>query len=413
MKLPEYVLPGVPQSLPLLEREWRVHLQKLREDLANDLYVISRRALTANTPSAAWKLVREAVWYFSDHSMARRILGFERFEDRWVTPFQKYKLQGRFVWHDQFGWIAAGNVERYENGERLFLTRWVSIDKEAELRRDFRNAWEVETDHYKVKTNVSLEKGVELANVLEEFHDWFQRTFPEFFNTPEQLGALFKQGARRGGIRKPLVIHFYRSKEEYVSHLQAQNPQIEITNGIYMPDDRVAHFYDNTEHNLAATLYHEATHQILDAIDNRPRQVGVNEHFWIVEGFACYIESLSRTADGFSIGDPTYSRFYWARKRLMDEAFFMPFSQIVALGKNDYQSPDAIHERYSQAAGMVHFLMHYQDGLYRDAMINHLSLLYRTVGPGRRVAGIDHFSGVSYQKLDQQYRDYISTLETE
>ena len=30
LNLPEFILPGIPQSLPLAEREWRVQLEKLR-----------------------------------------------------------------------------------------------------------------------------------------------------------------------------------------------------------------------------------------------------------------------------------------------------------------------------------------------------------------------------------------------
>ena len=42
-----------------------------------------------------------------DHEAARRILGYQRFEDRWLTPFEIAKAKEKKVWHEQFGWLPA------------------------------------------------------------------------------------------------------------------------------------------------------------------------------------------------------------------------------------------------------------------------------------------------------------------
>jgi hypothetical protein len=413
-QLPRSVQPEIPISLPQDERLWRIQSRTLRQELAKHLYLLSRRVLNAGMPHAAWRLIHEVIWYDSDYERARTLLGYERYGDEWVTPFAAKKLRERFVWHDRFGWLPATHVERYEKGERVFRTRWYTAQKEAELRRDWAHAWQIETDHYLLKTNVGLEEGVALAKKLEVFHEWFQRSFPAFFNTPDQLQKLFAGSSRRRRTRRsPFVVHYYRSKEEYVRKLIRNNPQIAISNGIYSPNERVSHFYVDKNTDIESTIYHEATHQILYELDPKPRRIAEREHFWVIEGFACYTESFRPLNDGVSIGDPDYVRFYFAKQNLVQDNFFVPLDRFASLSKNAYQDPLQISERYSQASGLVHFYMHFNRGQYRDALIDHFAALYRPIAPGFRVGGIDQFTGVPYEKLGQQYRDYISGLDTD
>jgi hypothetical protein len=413
-KLPESVQSEIPLSLPQNERLWRIEFQSLRQDLAKDLYLLSRRVLNAGNTHAAWRLIHEILWYDSDYGRARTLLGYEQFGSQWVTPFAAKKQRERFVWHERFGWLPTAHVERYENGDRFFRNRWLTAQQEENLRRQWSNAWQIETDNYLLKTNVGLEEGVALAKKLEVFHDWFQRAFPAFFNTQAQLKVLFGAAARpRRARRKPFVIHYYRNKEEYVRQLISKNPQIAISNGIYAPDERISYFYVDPNSDIESTVYHEATHQILYELDPKQRRIADNEHFWIVEGFACYIESFRPLETGVSIGNPDYVRFYFAKENLINDGFFVPLERFASLSKNAYQAPLQISQRYSQASGVVHFYMHYKRGIYRDALIDHFAALYRPITPGFRVGGMDYYTGVPYSELSRQYREYISGLDSD
>ena len=180
---------------------------------------------------------------------------------------------------------------------RYYKRRWINAARDAELHRDFRNAWEVRTDHYLIKTNYSLRRAVELGKALEDFYRFFNQTFAAFFNTPEQLRKLFEgrtASRARRGFSRPYEVHYYRTHDEYIKRLRNKITQIEITNGLYLPDDRVAYFYDDTEENNEATLFHEATHQLFYEIQSRSRRIAEKENFWIVEGIACYMESFRR-----------------------------------------------------------------------------------------------------------------------
>ena len=56
-------------------------------------------------------------------------------------------------------------------------------DEEAALRGDMKRGWRVETDHYVVTTNHSLEEGVRLARQLETLYDVWQQVFIPYLPT--------------------------------------------------------------------------------------------------------------------------------------------------------------------------------------------------------------------------------------
>ena len=405
--LPATVRPVVSLDLPTDERHWQIQLRTHRQKHAHELYLLSRRALK-DEPAFAWELIREAAYYDPDHELARRLLGFERLRDEWVSPFEASQRKRNLVWHGRFGWLPATHVARYEKGNRYSRGRWYSAERDTALHQNFRKAWEVDTDHYLVKTNVSLEQGVELAVMLEGFHDYFRRAFPAFFNSPQQLTRAFA-GTRKK--RSPYVVHFYRTQQEYVDRLKAKNPQIAITNGIYMPDERVAHFFNANGVDIQSTLYHEATHQVLYELYPVARRIADREHFWIIEGFACYMESFRKTKNGITIGDPSHIRFAAAQHRLVEDNYYVPLATFAAMGKRPFQMHRNISMNYTQASGLTHFFLHYQNGRYRNALISHLSALYHPVGAGVQVMGLDQLTNTPATRLDEQYCEYMASLK--
>ncbi len=412
--LPRQVLPDLPASLPPAET-WRFEFREHRKDYAYDLYVLSRQLLRAGFPSEAYRFVREVARAYPDHAGARRILGFQRYKDEWITPFEAEQARNHLVWHDKFGWLLKTYVKRYEDGERYYGGRWMPAAKEEEIRRVFDNAWRIRTENFLIETNHSLERGVEIAKKLEAYHDFFVQTFVGFFQTPEQLNILFNQAASNRRATKSdaqrFHVHYYRTREEYNQRLVQKVPQIAITNGLYHNGDRIAYFFNDPEHNLDSTLYHEATHQLLyESRFRNPRmiqRVADDANFWIVEGIACYMESLKLKNGTVTLGDPEYDRFYWARDRYLKRHYFVPLARLASMGMREFQSQQELSYNYSESSGLVHFFMHYKGGVYRDALVEHLSQIYN---PSRRpppAASLAELTGVSFAELDKQYGDYL------
>jgi hypothetical protein len=404
----------IPQSLPEKERELRVSFRDVQSKYAAELYRLSKKALSAGYPSFAYALVQEVVRQDSDHANARRILGYKLRNKEWVTPFAAERLDKGFLWDDRFGWLRKQDVDRYRAGKRVFLGRWMSADQESDIRRDFRHAWQVRTDHYLVHTDVGLERGVEIAKALEQFHDFFMQTFAAFFATPEQMAKLFQTSGPNSNLqirRDPYDVDYFRTRQEYVDRLRKKIPQIDITNGLYYTGDRVAYFFYNPDQHEQDTLFHEATHQLFYENLRAQRLVAVDSNFWIVEGIACYMESYRAENGQCSVGDPHHIRIQNARERCVLDNYYVPLEKFAAMGMKAFQESPDIRKNYSQAAGLAHFFMHYEGGRYRDALVEHLAEIYHTSGRQRAfVKGLDELTGVSYADLDRQYVEYMRSL---
>ncbi len=444
---PAVVTPPLPPDLPPVERHWREQMRHLRDECAADLYRLARSALRADLYSLAFSLIGDVLRMNPDHELARRIKGFRRFEDperrddpsyagEWVSAFEAQMRGGRepHVLHEQFGWIPKKDVARWEQGLRPWKRTWVSAEKEALLRRDFRNAWEIRSEHFLVRTNVSREAGVEVSSRLEAFYDWLTGSFPAFFESPAALRQRFEKAhvRRRSGPRsEPMKVMYFATREEYERRTRGYVPPGIETYGLYWQPDSTAYFFYNPDDPDMDTICHEATHQILDLHTRRARVtaaralarqrrrpseewiLGRQSEFWIIEGLACYLESF-RIVDGqVTVGDPTHVRIEAARVRLLRDQFYVPLETFCRLGKDAFQQHPQRSRLYSQASGVTHFLMHYDQGRYRDALVTLLSSVYQP--DARRPLhqpSLAEITGVSFAELDRQYREHILHLET-
>lgn len=424
-------------ELPVTSRsdEWRVKLRHIEREYAAKLYALAKRAMEARLPSFAFQLVREQVYHDPDHDQGRKLLGYVRYDAEWTTPFSRSMRVAGFVDDPEFGWIPKAHVDRYQAGQRLYNGRWMPVEREAAERRDFRNGWEIKTEHFYIKTNHSLEQGVFISRQLEAFYRYFMREYAAFFSTPQQMQKLFSAGASSRAVTTDQYrIFYFADREDFTQMLQAKNQNVLIATGFYLPQERTTFFYYDDDPEVAETnqqtMFHEVTHQLLAESSRKPVNSGQQRDFWIVEGFACYMESfrLEETADlsgkeggdpvrRVSIGDPRHPRIYWAKRKALLDEFYIPMGRFMALGKDAFQSPandDLLHAYYSQATGLVHFFLHYEDGQYRDALIEYLSQVYSPIDRIRlRPATLDKLTGVPFATLDQQYLNYLRTLETE
>jgi hypothetical protein len=439
-QLPDFVTPEIPATLSADEQEWRIRVREYRQTHAKELYSLARAALRAGFPSLAFSMAGDVLRIDPDHRYARAVIGHEKFVDpllkdnpgyagEWVTAFEKSMRRGSrpHTHHPQFGWIPTASVERYEQGFRPWKGDWITEVKEAELRRNFSNAWEIPSEHFLIRTNAGLEKGVALAADLETFHAWLTTTLAAFFETPDELQQRFEEASDRAARKpdKPMIIHFYASRDEYNAVVRDKVPAGVQTNGLYWQPDRIAYFFDSTELEDRATHYHEATHQILhcaawDALEQaarlRARRNGQKSaaswvlcersNAWILEGLACYFESFEIVEGQVRVGRPDYQRFLVASERIVNPAnqYYLPSRDLMALGAVELQNHPQIARLYTQSAGFVHFLMHYEDGRYRDDLITLLNRVYR---PNLKrlddEPSLAKITGVSTEELDRQY----------
>ncbi|MBI3837932.1 MAG: hypothetical protein HY288_08365 [Planctomycetia bacterium] len=386
--------------------DWRKRWQVLRDDQADALVALARQAVSEHRPSLAYELVTEAVRENPDHKQGRRLLGYIKFRDAWHTPFEVRQLSGNKVWHEKFGWLPKSQVERYAKGQRNYQGRWMPAAEEADLRHDLKRGWRIESDHYIVTTNHSLEEGVRLARRLETLYAIWQQVFVAYLADEAELARRFEGRLPRREPRQHNVV-YYRSREEYNDALRSRQPQIEITLGIYFGNEQMAHFFAGKDQE-AGTLYHEATHQLFQETRPVVPDVARNENFWIVEGIACYMESLAEGQGYYTLGGRDAGRIQAARERLLKDEFYVPLAQLVLIGMEGLQRDSRLPKLYSESAGLTTFLMQDSGGRYRDPLVRYLDAIYTGRATTKTLA---EATGTDYETLDRQYREYMSRSE--
>jgi hypothetical protein len=402
---------------------WR-RFARLRTARAGALVALARKAHAAKEYALAFDLVREACRENPDHALAREILGYVRYDGGWALPDTARRLAAGQVYHERFGWLRKEYVARYENGERYANGRWVSAEEDERLHSSIRNGWRVESEHYSVTTNHSLEEGVALARRLEELYDVWRHVFVDYYTAEAAMGRWFgapshgqtnlpvpPEKAKRATmiVRRPHQVVHYRNRDEYNIALRPMQPQIDITLGIYFARPRTAYFFAGDE-QYEGTLLHEATHQLFQETRQTDKDAGAKNNFWLVEAVACYMESLVEHEHWYTLGGAEEGRVPAATKRLLADQFYVPLAEVTAMGMRELQHDERLAKIYSQISGQAMFFLHGDDERYRKALVNALVAVYSNRADPGTVAKL---CGQNYERLDEEYRAFIQTMNAE
>lgn len=401
--LPEAIgPPKLPDDAAPKVVEWDARLGRLRRDHAMALYEMARQAAKTGRAGLAFELAITSLQADPDYEPARRLFGYQKFRDQWHTAYEVKKLRAGYVWSEKFGWLPKAYLRRYEEGQRYNDGRWISAKEDAERRRDIRSGWTLETEHYIIHTNHSMEAGAALAVKLERLNRLWRQMFVRYYASEADVMAMFDGRPKSQAAPPQHNVMYFRDRDDYERTLRASLPNIE-TAGIYLERPRCAFFFADKDAD-DRTLYHEATHQLFH--ESRPiaPDVGREANFWIIEGIAMYMESL-RQEDGFYVlGGFDDQRLHAAQYRLLVDKFYVPLAEFTSFGMEKLQADPRIATLYSQAAGLTHFLVYYDGGRYRDALVSYLAAVYS----GRD--NLDTLSGLcatSYRELDKKYHEFI------
>ena len=154
-----------------------------------------------------------------------------------APPTRCRKLQAGNVWSEKFGWLPKAHLRRYEAGERYCDGRWISAEDDARRHADIRSGWDVETEHYTIRTNHSIEAAVSLGVKLERLYRLWQQLFVRYYASQADVAAMFDGRAKAGpaGQRRHEVWYF-RDRDDYNRSLRATMPNIGISIGVYLDD---------------------------------------------------------------------------------------------------------------------------------------------------------------------------------
>lgn len=367
-----------PADAPLIVQQWYRKFSEYRVAQADRLFGLAQKEIESGHPTTAFRLVHETLRENPDHEQARRALGYTRVGGRWRLPGTFERSRVARVMHPKLGW-AAGKY------------------------------WRVETPHFEIVTNHSPRAGLELGHKLEELFTVWQQLFVGYWADDALIAA--KLGGRAGirAARRHYKVVLFRDRTEYVAQLSRTQPQIAMSLGYYMEQERTAFFYWG-DVETESTWFHEATHQLFQETRLGAAGVGQVDNFWVVESVALYMESLIPHDGYYTAGGVEASRLQYARNRFLAGNFFVPLRELVTMGRESFQTDERIRPLYSQCAGLGHFLMDADGGRHRAALIAYLRLVYQGA---QGMDLLERLTQTPLERLDGEYRNFLDVTDAQ
>jgi hypothetical protein len=231
---------------------------------------------------------------------------------------------------------------------------------------------------------------------------WLQ-VFGAFQCEPAELERRF-EGRGRVIPLDPFRCMLLADRAHYVAELESLEPLIAKTLGIYWTPTRTSWFFIGPE-QTPTTIHHEATHQLFGEMRKTSPLAGERCGFWAIEAAACFMESLTPAAHGWTLGGPDAGRVPIARERLLEDGFYVPLEELAAMGRQQLQADERLPQIYSQISGLGDFFMTAEQGRYREAFVEYLARVYTgTVDPDT----LARLCGRSYADLDDAYRRHMA-----
>ena len=294
------------------------------------------------------------------------------------------------------------------------------------LSRSLRVSWNqprrVDTDHFMILADTSVDDAIEVAADLERFHAvWTQLFFP-LWKDRQRWDRTRPRGAGGRGSEQPRFrVVVFRDRQQYTAALAAEGAAIGSSTGYYSPSMRITFLYqpggqlgqdpDGDQRQvggdaaaaaeLRGTRYHELTHQLLaEATETRLRAMpGERSGFWLAEGIACYMESTA-IRDGYAtVGGWESSRLQFARHRVLAGGDSMPLRELESWGRLRVQRSSDPARFYAFAAAECHRIIDAGDGDGLPELLGKLARLYQ-IRLASRAAATEEITLRDYLAID-------------
>lgn len=234
----------------------------------------------------------------------------------------------------------------------------------------------IRTPHFVLESRAAREETEALAAQLESIYwVWTQVFFP-FWADAEAFQAALKSGGPIPATRRPpMRIVLFPDRAHYL-HALRQVPGIEQSHGYYSTEARATLMYAGPDADQA-TQFHEVTHQLFSeaARGKTATSVGQKIGFWVVEGLACYMESLRMHRDYATTGGWEAPRLQYARYRLLQQRDSID-SSITILGSEEARRLDDLAAWYGRAALLVHWMLDGDEPRLRTEFLEYAARLY-------------------------------------
>jgi hypothetical protein len=382
---------------------------------AKKLMSLAKQCMGVGLFTRAYDLVLDVSAIDPDNAEARAALGFKRDpkSKAWVRVWEhemRYGKTKHFLTLE--GWFEEKRRKDFEEGKRPWKGKWISQDEEAKIRqRNLYDPYTVESEHFRVETNLGRGRAWEFALLLEDFYGEFFRVFLGYFDQKEGAKLFFNTSKRKD---KHLVVLF-PSHKDYLTHVKDQHGNDELLRnsaGFYSPADRRSRFFWSEDlTDTLRTFYHEVAHQLFAEVKDGTGGGSAGNN-WLVEGIAVYMESWEKVDGRWRPGHRVELNRFQAAKSFLASNPGWSLESFAAIDHDQFHKQNR-GLNYALAGALSHFFMHYDDETYKEAFVRFIAAYYAGKVNQRSLQDYIRAEGGSSQSfatLEKQFRQYMASL---
>ncbi|MBL4844565.1 MAG: hypothetical protein JKY65_03485 [Planctomycetes bacterium] len=325
----------------------------LIEDLRKRTFKAITGAIRAGEPGRGFDFFQYLLRVDPENKKAHQKLGHIRVQGRWLRRFEAEQLKGGLRWDSKLAWVRTKHEDKYRQGQVYDFSekRWRSLSEANQTHAKPPTPWVLKTEHFELRSTADLARSVWIADRLEAFYLVLFRHYDLFFAHKGGAGLVFGVSAAQ---RKPFVVNFYRSRQQYVQY----SDPVPGSAGFYSPAKHASFFYDSGPN--VTTLQHEITHQILGETLR-----GGRTSAWLAEGSAVYLEGVAESEGQLRLGGLLDNQDLASYVRLLPGGKEHTFSSITEFHDQGAWGQNLDIRNYRGAGAAVYFLIHMDGGRYR------------------------------------------------
>lgn len=182
------------------------------------------------------------------------------------------------------------------------------------------------------------------------------------------------------GADEKLEIRFYTNRQDYLTDDSGGSKPPLWSGGFFSPGDGITRFYKEAKGDLRETVSHEMTHHWLERRFFRGGQsYSKQSGYWIVEGFARYVEHTSRDFQkGKTRWDWTGAACVHNSRGIRRAGRLFTAREIIDLSQNNFSNmpTDRISVFYEQASATVWFMLNRRGPDGKKALLEYMRRYY-------------------------------------
>jgi len=218
----------------------------------------------------------------------------------------------------------------------------------------------------------------------------------------------FSQFEKRGD--RPISLYLFRTRQQYLQFMnQYDGVNAKSTGGMFfvLPKYRVrglaTWIQGRPKKRIREVLKHEGFHQFVF------NYIGHNIPQWVNEGLAQYFQDARINGRKIKLGLVSKRRLRVLRQAYRQDAL-LPLNRVVKMSMKKWNAllnsnGSTATRMYAQSWSMVYFLIHAQDGRYREPFRRYLHELAK--GRSKRQAAKAAFKVNDFGPMDRQWRRYL------